>query len=122
MKLSAQIGGNGPYVTTTARLLEVYRYFKDHPDGQIETGMWTEPTWNREQFIAWFRRCLMTKINARDPFAVTVDQARKCGDEYQTELFRMKRYVGNRAVIDWIAPVLGLRVRAAFEHRLRDPL
>jgi hypothetical protein len=107
------------YRTSLSNLLSIYRYFKENPAGEVNSGMWTDPIWNKAKFIAWFRRCLLDKINSRDPSYVAYRNFRKSGDEYRTELMRMSRYVGNRVVIDWIAPVLGPRVRTAFEHRLR---
>lgn len=105
------------YRTTTSRLLEVYRYFKENPDGKINTGMWTQPTWTATEFFRWFRKCLLAKIEAHDdrpiPGGATTE-------EYDRELYRFGRmYIGNRVIINWIPPILGADVKKVFEHRLR---
>ena len=43
---------------------------------------------------------------------------RKAGEEYQIDPPAAGSYIGNRVVIDWIAPCLGQHVRAALTHRL----
>lgn len=83
----------------------------------IATGEWTKPSLSPSEFRQWFQECLECKINAHDPRYPT---GRKAQEEYQTELGRMRRYVGNRVIVDWIAPVLGPRVRAAFSGRMRE--
>lgn len=101
--------------TTLPRLLANYKIAKA---GQpVSTGLWTEPEWPAERFLNWFRDCLETKINSKDP---RFPNGRKADGEYQIELGRIRRYIGNRIVIDWIAPVLGERVKASLTHRLRS--
>lgn len=47
-------------------ILKVRDFFKQNPDGIIRTGVWTDPTWNKEQFYNWFKRCLNNKIAGKD--------------------------------------------------------
>ena len=105
------------YRPTLKSLIGALRAVKDDPAIRIKTGIWTEPYWSGVEFRRWFGRCLNEKINYRDPHC---PQGRKAGEEYAIELGRLKMYLGNRVIIDWIAPVLGKRVRGALEHRLRQ--
>lgn len=75
------------------------------------------PGGEHPQAAGGFPSHLMDRINANDP---RYPRGRKAGDEYQTELYRLKQYIGNRIIMDWIAPCLGPRVRAAMNHRLRE--
>lgn len=102
--------------TTIKKLLETSRQVKSNPDTVINTGLWTCPQWTSAEFTQWFRACLFDKINAHD---ANYPRGRKVGEEYQTELMRLRRYVGNRIILDWIAPCLGNRIRQALAHRLR---
>lgn len=106
-----------PETYSAKNLLIAFRFVKANPDAQITIGDgWKYGRMNGEQWMNWFYRCLNEKINATDPRKPT---GRKAGDEYQTELFRLSRYVGNRIVVDWIAPILGERVKSAMSHRMR---
>jgi len=101
---------------TAHSLVECWRGVKSNPDAVINTGDWTSPQWTSAQFRRWFNCCLADKINAHDP---RYPRGRKAGEEYTTELGRLRRYIGNRIVIDWVAPILGARVKGALAHRLR---
>jgi hypothetical protein len=83
---------------------------------RIATGLWDQPYYTPDEFIRWFRRCLENKINSHDP---RFPKGRKADGDYQVELGRIGRYVGNRIIIDWIAPVLGKRVAGVLSGRLR---
>jgi hypothetical protein len=37
------------------------RFFQEFPNGQIPTGIWYQPSFTREEFYGWFRRCLNEK-------------------------------------------------------------
>ena len=102
--------------TTLPKLLAAARAAKANPNLVINTGDWTNPHWTQADFWRWFWGCLQAKINAHDPRYPT---GRKAGDEYQIELRRLRQYIGNRVIIDWVAPILGARVQGALEHRLR---
>lgn len=97
-------------------ILATARAIRENPEIRIKTGIWTDPYWTTEDFRRWFCSCVERKINAADP---RFPRGRKAGEEYQIELLRLRNYIGNRVVIDWIAPCLGQRVRAALVHRLR---
>lgn len=84
----------------------------------IRTGVWTNPVLKPDEFRRWFLDCLFEKINSHDPLCC---RGRKSQYEYRVALMRMRMYIGNRIVIDWIDPVLGPRIREAFAHRMRDP-
>ncbi len=68
-------------------------------------------------WFRWFGEKLNEKINSKDP---RFPRGRKAGDDYQTELSRLSRFIGNRIVVNCIAPVLGERVKAAMAGRLRN--
>lgn len=104
-------------IATIPRLLAAYRAAKRGES--VSTGLdgfYGESTWKPSQFFAWFRRCLENKINSHDP---RFPNGRKTSDEYETACIRLRAYIGNRIIIDWLDPVLGPRVHAAMEHRLR---
>lgn len=102
--------------TYSARSL-VATYRAARAGQHIATGDWVKPSLSPDEFREWFRDCLERKISSQDARQI---EGRKTGDEYQTELKRLRRYVGNRVVVDWIAPVLGARVQQAMAHRMRD--
>ena len=104
---------------TVHSLVECWRGVKSNPETVINSGDWTRPQWTSAYFRQWFTRCLADKINAHDP---RYPRGRKAQDDYQTELCRLRAYIGNRIVIDWIAPCLGARVKGALAHRLRSAL
>lgn len=64
-------------------LIRVYRFFQQNPDGEIKTGIWDDPVWDKEQFLSWFRSCLMSKINRN-----TGKDWRKLSESYQIALMR----------------------------------
>lgn len=97
-------------------ILDVARAIRENPEVRIKTGIWYEPYWTAAEFRRWFLSCLQRKINTKDPRYPT---GRKAEEEYQRELLRLRQYIGNRVIIDWIAPCLGTRIRAALAHRLR---
>ncbi len=105
--------------TSLRSLLTAARAVLADPEIRIKTGLWDQPYWTAVKFRRWFLSCLDNRINVSDPHFPT---GRKAGGEYQTELLRLRNYVGNRVVIDWIAPCLGPRVRAVLAHRLRRNL
>lgn len=83
----------------------------------ILTGEWPASVLSPEEYRAWFRSCLERKINHHDPRQV---KGRKASEEYAIELSRLRRYIGNRIVVDWVHPILGERVKAALSHRMRE--
>ena len=91
------------------------RIVKSYPETIISTGDWVYPQWTSEEFRTWFIRCLSNKINAKDP---RFPRGRRASEEYAIELGRLRQYIGNRVVIDWVAPCLGARVKQALAHRL----
>lgn len=108
-----------PQPVNLKAMLAAYKAAKANPAIKISTGVYEEGSWSADQFFAWFHKCLAEKINASDP---RFPRGRKADEEYQVELMRLGRYIGNRIVIDWIAPVLGTRVRGALQHRLRSEI
>ena len=104
-------------VVTIRKLVDTMRAVKEDPRVIVNTGEWTKPQLTGAECRAWFSRCLADKINAKDP---RFPRGRKAGEEYQTELGRLRaQYIGNRVILDWVAPCLGARVRQAPAHRLR---
>ena len=57
----------GQYDTSARNLLIAMRYFREHPDGCIPTGMWTHSRWTHAEFRKWFLERLSAKINRNDP-------------------------------------------------------
>ena len=97
-------------------ILVAAREIRANPEVRVKTGLWDQPYWTAMEFRRWFLSCLQRKINAADP---RIPSGRKAGEEYQIELLRLRNYIGNRVVIDWIAPCLGQRVCARLARRLR---
>lgn len=52
---------SGGYLTTAGRIVRVKKFFDEHPNGVLKTGIWTDDSWNKEKFYAWFRKCLFLK-------------------------------------------------------------
>lgn len=54
--------------TSAKNILTAFRFFREHPEGRIMTGVWTDGPdgWDRARFMAWFRKCLNRKINRND--------------------------------------------------------
>jgi len=101
------------------RLLEAASYFKAHPDGELPTGVWTDPSWNSADFWLWFHDCLAAKINASD---LRYPKGRKASGQYALELVRLRPYVGSRLVLRWVAPCLGARVKAAMSEHFPEAM
>jgi hypothetical protein len=80
------------YFTSVPRLLATARWFREHPDGSMKTGMWTEPTWLALDFHAWLLRCLHRKIDREDGRTW-----RKLDPEYQDLQRRDARAVNDYA-------------------------
>lgn len=54
------------YHTTPGKIVALKNYFKLNPDGRINTGMWCDVRWNKEQFYSWFRKCLHIKTGGQE--------------------------------------------------------
>jgi hypothetical protein len=48
--------------TTVHKILAAKEFFQANPTGTIDTGVWTEPTFTKDQFYQWFRKCLNNKL------------------------------------------------------------
>ena len=46
---------------TTKSIVAARRFFEQFPNGQISTGIWYQTTYTKDEFYAWFRRCLSEK-------------------------------------------------------------
>jgi len=46
---------------TVQSILAAKRFFDNCPEGRIPAGIWYQPTYTKEEFYAWFRRCLNEK-------------------------------------------------------------
>lgn len=99
---------------TAKLLLRCRDFFAQHPEGEVRPDIWPEEYLNRENWYGWFRSCLEAKINREQK------ETRKTSDEYQMELRRLSRHIGNRVVVDWISPILGERVIRAMKDRFRN--
>jgi hypothetical protein len=49
--------------TSAKLIIRAFQFFKKHPEGRLRTGVWSDPAWTRDAFLAWFRECLNRKIN-----------------------------------------------------------
>ena len=98
-------------------LVEVYRWTKANPEGFVEINEYGGRRMTVPEWRAWLVRCLMDKINARDP---RYGKGRKWSEEYATELARLKPYVGTRLAFRWVAPILGERVKRAMLARYEE--
>jgi hypothetical protein len=114
---------------TPRLLVEVARWVRANPDGVVEVRCGFGSTMTAAEWRAWFSRCLADKLNAKDPRHVGTranhrgKPCRKAGQEYATELYRLRAYVGSRLVIrshslSW--GILGERVKAAMAVRFAD--
>jgi hypothetical protein len=52
--------------TSAAMIIRAFRFFKKHPEAQLQTGVWSDPVWTRDAFLHWFHDCLLQKINRGD--------------------------------------------------------
>src|SRR5579859_3814962 len=46
-------------------IIAAKRFSAEHPTGCINTGIWHNPTFTKEEFYAWFRKCLKEKTGGR---------------------------------------------------------
>lgn len=82
----------GNYGTTFNNIKTVIQFFREHPDGKLQTGMWTDPVWNAQQFHRWFMHSLHAKINRDDT------RSGRCFTvEYQTKLYNDARVINDYA-------------------------
>lgn len=72
---------NQPYTTTASSLIAAIKFFKQYPEGSINTGIWSSPRWNKQEFMMWFMTCLNAKINRNDK-----RQGRCYSQQYQDDL------------------------------------
>lgn len=47
--------------TTASKIVQAKKFFEANPTGKVTTGIWTDPTWTKASFDAWFRKCLLEK-------------------------------------------------------------
>lgn len=102
---------------TAGQLVILIRKAKNNPDDRFLVNAWPEREMSGQEVLEWFGRKLDEKINFNDPH---YGLGRKWDSEYHWELTRLKRYLGNRIVIDHVPSILGLRVKRVLSHRLRN--
>jgi hypothetical protein len=90
---------------------------KQHPQDAFNRGLIDYGPCRGLDIVREFFHGVQDRINLKD---VKYPRGRKAQDDYQTELVRLRQFIGNRIVLDWIAPCLGSRVRQALLHRLRQ--
>lgn len=81
----------GEYRTTTKNILIAKRYFETNPDGKILTGIWTRPSWTKQDFYQWFKKCLNEKTGGADYTERQWKRIRDCrivNDYYQRRIRR----------------------------------
>ena len=94
------------------KLQAVKDWLKDHPDGHIPTGRWTNPTMNRQQWNEWFIKCLHEKINRNES-----PRGRKDNSDWFWEIKRASYQINHaRLIIDWLPKDL----KSRFSYRLRE--
>jgi hypothetical protein len=96
---------------TIPQLRQALAFAKAHPEGEIRVH-WAWPgTFTGAEWRAWFRQCLMTKINRHEP-----RRGRKDDRAWFMEQWRASRELNHpRLIIDWLPQDLAQR----FAHRLR---
>ena len=113
------VARDGSNFAVGSRLVAIGKFFREHPDGEVPTGFWTKPYWDRVHFRRWSLACLQDKINAHDPLC---PKGRHAADDAQLEPCKLRTAAHHRIVVDWLPPALliGRRVHAAFSKRLRE--
>lgn len=99
---------------TVAELQQALAFAKAHPEGtlRIHFAPWNNNTFTGTAWRAWFRQCLMAKINRQEPAC----RGRKDHRDWCMEQWRASRQLNDpRLVIDWLPADL----RTRFAHRLR---
>jgi len=81
-------------------ILAAAKFFEANPQGTITTGFWADPTFTKDEFYAWFQKCLFAK----------------CGGGPYTERQANKIHDG-RIINDYI----GKRIRRYGSGILNDP-
>lgn len=103
---------------TVKGILSARAHFAKHPNGTISTGLWSDPQWDRERFGRFIRQGIENRINARDPRYPA--KGRRTTEAHEIALLRLRPFIGNRIVVDYIDPILGKRVLDAMAHRGRS--
>jgi hypothetical protein len=94
--------------TDAHTVIAVMKFFKDHPEGQVKTGIWKEKeTWNYQEFKKWFYGCLLEKINSHN-----IVLGRKTSPVYQEDLWTDARIIND---------YFGKRIRNSGRNILRTP-
>jgi hypothetical protein len=79
------------YHTTTKAIIKAKRFFEQNPEGELNTGIWTQPYWTKDDFYKWFRKCLNLKTGGSeytDRQWQKIKDARIINDRYQKNLVR----------------------------------
>jgi hypothetical protein len=96
-----------------AQLLAVKKFFDLNPDGTIKVPVWTKPVYTRDEWKAWFRKCLHTKINRESSI-----RGRKDSMDWFCQMRRSQWEINQpRLVIHWLPKDL----KSRFAHRLTQP-
>lgn len=103
-----------PNSYTIAQLTNAMAFAKRHPTtGRIHVPWadWTQQDFTGEEWRAWFRACLLHKIQRHEPC-----RGRKDSRDWFMEQWRASRQLNQpRLLIDWLPRDLAQR----FPHRLR---
>jgi hypothetical protein len=79
------------YKTTIRHIKLVKEFFREHPEGRIPTGIWSDQYWNKREWYRWFHRSLQAKISDdKRPW-------RKLSDLYQSDQRRDARIINDYA-------------------------
>lgn len=107
-----------PNVYSAGILVKCSKWARENPNGLITiTGGYFDEVMCVDGWRRWFRDCLDRKIAAKDQRAIR--NGRHTGPDYDLAMIRLRPYVGNRIIIDYIDPIVGRRVWNAMRHRLR---
>lgn len=53
------------YIATAKTIIAARNYFKENPNGVINTGVWTSATFTKKEFEKWFSKCLQLKCGGK---------------------------------------------------------
>jgi len=100
---------------TVPQLRQALAFAKEHPAGTIkvvDTGGWPR-TYAGNEYRAWFRDCLMHKINRTLP----ASRGRKDNRTWFMEQWRASRDLNTpRLIIDWLPADLARRFATRLRH------
>jgi len=113
-----------PRSYTAGQLVRTHRWASAHPHGRIDLGRDVCPTRhiNSQDWLIWFRNCLMRKIHAHDP-PIGLKGDPKYQRDLRRDADRIAQYAQHR-IVDPIhcLTILKLQRRFQWHYSLKDGL